>query len=103
MRLIDADALAKTIKETCMLAKPWDYVLIEQTIADAPTIDAVPVVRCRECKNFDTEGDGFGICKVYEIVLREAHFCSYGERSEDEDIKPKEPPKPTWSDEWTRQ
>ncbi len=39
MRLIDADGLSKTIKETCLLAKPWDYVLIEQTIADAPTIE----------------------------------------------------------------
>ena len=39
MRLIDADELSKTIKETCLLAKPWDYVLIEQTIADAPTIE----------------------------------------------------------------
>ena len=41
MRPIDADALAKTIKETCLLAKPWDYVLIEQVISDAPTIDHV--------------------------------------------------------------
>lgn len=39
MRLIDADELSKTIKETCLLAKPWDYVLIEQAIADAPTIE----------------------------------------------------------------
>lgn len=39
MRAIDADELSKTIKETCLLAKPWDYVLIEQAIADAPTIE----------------------------------------------------------------
>lgn len=39
MRAIDADELSKTIKETCLLAKPWDYVLIERTITDAPTIE----------------------------------------------------------------
>ena len=54
-----------------------------------PTIDAVPVVRCRECKHCD-----MGVClKIYSDgnVHPEAwqsrkpeDFCSYGERKDDE-------------------
>ena len=45
-RLIDANAL---IKEACAEGA-YGYVDAEQ-IADAPTVDAVPVVRCRDCKH----------------------------------------------------
>ena len=45
MGLIDADAL---IKEACAEGA-YGYVDAKQ-IADAPTVDAVPVVRCKDCK-----------------------------------------------------
>ena len=81
MRLIDADELSKTIKETCLLAKPWDYVLIERVIAGSPTIEqkcgrwidnkvAVHCV-CSECgctvrmdkgQVFDRTEDGYNYC-----------------------------------------
>ena len=59
MRLIDADALIVEIK-TCL----WDWesvngikakTVLNQTITDIgnmPTIDAVQIVRCEDCKYF---------------------------------------------------
>ena len=53
VRLIDANALASYFLQLHMETDPLDndwftpYLLVK----DAPTIDAVPVVRCRECRN----------------------------------------------------
>ena len=54
-----------------------------------PTIDAVPVVRCKDCKHYD-----MGVClKIYsdgnmhtEAWQRRKpdDFCSYGERKDDD-------------------
>ena len=46
MRLIDANALI----EEANAEGAYGYVDAKQ-IADAPTVDAVPVVRCRDCKH----------------------------------------------------
>ena len=46
-------------------------------IKTAPTVDAVPVVRCRECKHYD----GKWMCKISGVPSRKPNdFCSYGER-----------------------
>lgn len=44
MRLIDADALINT------LGVSDEDIDFREIIGDAPTIDAVPVVRCKDCK-----------------------------------------------------
>lgn len=47
-------------------------------IEQAPTVDAIPVVRCRECTEFDeTEHE----CSHW-YEFRENDFCSYGKRKE---------------------
>lgn len=56
MRLIDADELIKRIPIThaddfqncrnCSLLEDWE---VEVLVDDAPTIDAVEVVRCKDC------------------------------------------------------
>lgn len=47
MRLIDADALHKSIDTETYRHTYIDQ--IHEVIDDAPTIDAVPVVRCKDC------------------------------------------------------
>ena len=54
MRLIDADAL---IKEA-YAEGAYGYVDAKQ-IADAPTVDAVEVMRCKDCKHlYDAMDEG---------------------------------------------
>lgn len=57
VRLIDADALKKNAQDThefqIDLGGVWDVGCL---IDDAPTVDAVPVVRCRECKHHRNRG-----------------------------------------------
>ena len=82
MRLIDADALED--KFGCSDAD----ILAKEEIRDAPTIDAVPIVRCKDCKWFvDNNGGEWYGCKMFQVVRitpedapKPDDFCSYGER-----------------------
>ena len=75
-RLIDADQLINEANAD----GAYCYVDAKQ-IADAPTVDAVPVVRCRDCKHYD-ETDPFN-CEFAIMELRRPDdFCSYGERKD---------------------
>ena len=96
-RLIDANALIKETNED----GAYGYVDAFQ-IANAPTVDAVEVLRCRDCKYWGDEdgklqrSDGvlFARCKVHNYLIDGRHtgwcptendFCSYGERNEGAD------------------
>ena len=55
-------------------------------IKTAPTVDAVPVVRCRECKyHEDTSVTEYEHCCLLSKTVRYNDFCSYGERKEGAD------------------
>ena len=48
----------------------------------APTVDAVEVVRCRDCINYNTDNccDGYGWCENLGIGVHDNFFCKIGER-----------------------
>ena len=82
-RLIDANSLhRKVMMETNPYGKPTiDYdsgVKVLEWIDKAPTLDAVPVVRCRDCRKFKTYG-----CRM--VASGYDDFCSYGERKDGDD------------------
>lgn len=92
-RLIDADALHKKVKmETNPYGKPTiDYdsgVKVLEWIDKAPTVDAVPVVRCKDCKHYYWEqepchGKSVHYCELPHMrgveVFKE-FFCYYGKQ-----------------------
>ena len=55
-------------------------------IKTAPTVDAVPVVRCRECKHMIPQSHT-RYCTVWNAVngMGDEGFCNYGERKEGAD------------------
>lgn len=84
MRPIDADAFLKYI-----LAAGIGKTILEYSESDIgnmirkrPTIDAVPVVRCRDCKHCDPENHHCDHHMGTAAPLRRKpdDFCSYGER-----------------------
>lgn len=92
MRLIDADAMLddvlrqnETIKAlgieelTKMSLTICDG--IKQEICNQPTIDAVEVVRCKDCVRGITEFDGKYCNGVFHSM---DFFCADGERKDDE-------------------
>ena len=83
MRLIDLDS--EYIQETLYRRGFKTRQDIEEWLNNAPTIDAVPVVRCKDCiRQYDT--DECPMCfliegKYYEYT-NENGFCDRGERKE---------------------
>lgn len=79
MRLIDADALIAAHKEVCSRSMKF--------IDLAPTIDAVPVVRCFYCKHWEEPRSAKTIpwCNHLKTVMHASDFCNYGKRREDGD------------------
>lgn len=100
MRLIDADKLLAQYKERCAGCKETknycehccDIADVISDIEDAPTADAVEVVRCKDCK---WNGDDCTWCSKPSLVLNGDYisclciepgwFCADGERKEKTD------------------
>ena len=80
MRLIDADELKAVyipseIEGFEKMMVPVEVVL--QNIDDMPTVDAVPVVRCKDCIRFRLDDEVWGWCTV-SGKMRRKDYCSYG-------------------------
>ena len=100
MRLIDADAIEndwfefhqpteEEAAEGCMAT--FRVLLDRKRIDNAPTIDAVPVVRCKDCKWFDKQrrvchdpryGDGYA--NYQPPNTNDEYWCADGERKDEE-------------------
>ena len=75
MRLIDADALLEGREDHEMIST--------HMIWNAPTIDAVPVVRCQDCQHFNAPSyprNTCGTCNVWDEYAKPDDYCSYAER-----------------------
>ena len=89
MRLIDADELLEEIVERMTLFRALgkervvqNYDFAATVVGDAPTVDAVPVVRCRECKYYRPKANYMHCaCPGGMLCPPDANgFCSYGQR-----------------------
>lgn len=79
MRLIDADKLVDMLYDNEFAALcPLDEV--SGVIDACPTVDAVPVVRCRDCEYIYTDGDGYLACVKSGLYPDENDYCSRGQR-----------------------
>ena len=81
MRLIDADALPVNMPA----ANRPSYFELLDAIEDAPTIDAVPVVRCKDCvyceyRKMYLRCVRCGFVSGHEVEPDD--FCSFGKRED---------------------
>lgn len=90
MRLIEADAVYK-ILESCEIRKAtignpltdWEYGYTcgieraESEIECAPTVDAVPVIRCKECTE---HGKRTNYCAIWRCNTSPDGYCHRGRK-----------------------
>ena len=81
-RLIDADALIKEANSD----GAYGYVDAKQ-IDEAPTVDAVKIVRCKDCKHYRPQKKSAhwenrtNYCnRIVTIKVQPYDFCSHGEQ-----------------------
>ena len=84
MRLIDADLLEEQFG-----ISDADILAIDE-IRHAPTVDAVVVTRCKDCKHriYKHVNDWIGQiggCGIFDYPMPDDFFCPYGERKDRDD------------------
>ena len=86
-RLIDADRAMEIVRNQG-IAHPNAYHLTNYAtliLREAPTVDAVEVVRCRECKQGEIDDPDFPdeyYCHAGCGWNKGDFYCAYGERKE---------------------
>ena len=100
MQTIDAGALVKHLYEDVALKHFYGRTLDQavrnqnylcELIVKQPTVDAVPVVRCKDCKCFDVTWEsvnapqGCYFCQMHGLMHEPDYYCAEGERREKND------------------
>ena len=82
MSLINREALLSYADLWASCGEHYTAEDVIMMIKTAPTVDAVPVVRCRECKHCDPENYHCDHPMGTAAPLRRKpdDFCSYGEK-----------------------
>ena len=87
MRLIDANRAIEIVRDQ-RIAHPNAYHLTNYAtliLQEAPTVDAVEVVRCRDCLYYTPVDDNTGKCAFligeHQYVVPDG-YCYLGERKE---------------------
>ena len=93
MRLIDADTVKKAINDEIEIAAEigtheadvckGGLMMGLAYVNTAPTVDAVPVVRCKDCKHSQKD-ELWGMRWCKGTTVKDEHFCADGERKDDE-------------------
>ncbi len=89
-RLIDAGIALENIDEwldtvgTTLIGRGLSYYAeLQGCIEDAPTVDAVPVVHCKDCNRWQRHTQvnrDYGECRRFSATTKNDDFCSRGER-----------------------
>lgn len=78
MRLIDAKEIEKQVKEA-FKENPVVMGMLLRWIRKQHTIDAVPVVRCKDCNRGKTAVEGDSVwCCCYQMEMELDNFCKNG-------------------------
>ena len=91
MRLGDLDRIAQDVRDNNIenyYKQDWTSSQIVTLLENAPTIDAVPVVRCRECTHYkicdEWKNGKRMLCEIHHHSYLDHdgdnHFCSWGQR-----------------------
>lgn len=88
-RLIDANLVLGEIEHDLVCyeigkLEKTDVLFVDlrdvvRMVCDAPTVDAVEVVRCKDCQQMLQKG----WCSLHNTPMAQEDFCSYGERKDD--------------------
>lgn len=78
MRLVNLDAVIDCLE------LEWGYEGMREDLYSLPAVDAVPVVRCKDCKHSYEDIGGrtcsHGVC--VDCIVPDDFCCAYGKREE---------------------
>lgn len=93
MRLIDADWVLAHLWTYDPSDEEWNVTggtalrLIHKAVDNAPTVDAVVVTRCKDCKEYRSEPNswnGHPFCRLSDEYVEYDDYCAWANRKDDE-------------------
>ena len=87
---MENDLISRSALKKDLLDRSFFPVIVKNALENTPAVDAVEVVRCKDCKHcfFDLSGRDYHICMKNGFLsmnrVKEDDFCSYGERRTDD-------------------
>ena len=88
--LISRKELLESIEKVSVKGNVLDDDWVYRFVQEFPSIDAVQVVRCKDCENWDTSwkptratGEEHW-CSAHDIYMRPNDYCSMAERKKKE-------------------
>ena len=97
-KIVDLNPIIKELADWCLVTKGLECrtlgIVIDRLRA-APAVDAVEVVRCKDCKNY-CHDERYGTicihpeldfdieCYAHWVATQPDDFCSYGERKDND-------------------
>lgn len=82
-RLVDADKVYKVLTEYYHHKTDIQHEALREAIDRMPTVNAVEVVRCKDCKYYEETDNRIGTCLLTISGAEVDGFCAWGERRED--------------------
>ena len=82
MRLIDADAFDAIINDDGTIDE-YATETARNAMLIMPTVDAVEVVRCKDCKYYEEQDETIGTCLLTESGAHIKGYCSWAEVKEE--------------------
>ena len=79
MRLVDADEAYKVLTDYYHQRTEIQHKALKEAIERVPTVDAVEVVRCKDCMYRDGN-----VCDYSAVYVRPHGYCQWGRREEDD-------------------
>lgn len=85
-RLIDANELLELYEAPDDMPEWNAFVVpipvVRQNILDMPVVDAIEITRCKNCRNYESFGEGFGYCHELNHNVEEMNYCSFAEQED---------------------
>ena len=79
-RLVNLDTVARVLADYYHHSTDTQHTALREALGRVETVDAVPVVRCKDCARFDKKR-GCNLVEGLNIAKTDS-FCSYGERKD---------------------
>lgn len=83
MRLIDADALTKKIKDILPYLDYEQSMEAKERIKEIDEAPSIDLVRCKDCKHWYSDADTGMACEFTNMGQPEDGYCNWGERRAD--------------------
>ena len=81
--MIDADEAYNVLTGNYHHRTETQHEALKEALSKVPTVDAVEVVRCKDCRYYEAENHNCLDEMGYARIWNEDDYCSFAERIED--------------------